>query len=156
MPELQTILTYRAWRTNDGEGRRFLHRSAGALGCHTRIRAGFPRDRSRTVFFIVARGPVPRDGWVARTMARDRPSPYGTARRFFSVARGPSDATRASELPRDRPSSRCVFPPSVVCDRLITNGSGAGDPALQGLAHERWRGEPSRMRVWHARALALR
>ena len=26
-------------------------RSAGALGCHTRIRAGFTRDGSRTVFF---------------------------------------------------------------------------------------------------------
>ena len=32
-------------------------RSAGALGCHTRIRAGFPRDRC---------------------MARDRPPPYET------------------------------------------------------------------------------
>ena len=29
-----------------GEGGRFFHRSAGALGCHTRIRAGFPRDRT--------------------------------------------------------------------------------------------------------------
>ena len=29
---------------------------------------------------------------------------------------------------------------SVVCDRLITNSSGSGDPELQGLAHERWRG----------------
>ena len=38
-----------------------FYRSAGALGCHTRIREGFPRDGSRTVFFIVARGPVPRD-----------------------------------------------------------------------------------------------
>ena len=33
----------------------------------------------------------------------------------------------------------CVSP-SVVCDRLITNGSGSGDPALQGLARERWLG----------------
>ena len=32
-----------------------------------------------------------------RGMARDRPSPYGEGRRFFTVARGPSDATRASE-----------------------------------------------------------
>ena len=40
-----------------------------------------------------------------------------------------------------------VYSPSVVCDRLITNGSGSGDPALQGLARERWRGEPAR----HAR-----
>ena len=43
------------------------HRSAGALGCHTRIRAGFPRDRS---------------------MARDRPSPYVKGRRFFTGAWG--------------------------------------------------------------------
>ena len=39
------------------------YRIAGALGCHTRIRAGFPRDRC---------------------MARDRPSPYVKGRRFFS------------------------------------------------------------------------
>ena len=93
----------------------FFPRSAGALGCHPRIRAGFPRDGSRTAVFIVARGPVPRvvpssrggvlgptdlrdvffrsagalgchtriragfprDRWSAPTMARDRPSPYG-------------------------------------------------------------------------------
>ena len=43
-----------------------FHRSAGALGCHTRIRAGFPRERwiDEGAFFIVARGPVPRDRWV--------------------------------------------------------------------------------------------
>ena len=46
---------------------------------------------------------------------------------------------------------------SVVCDRLITNESGPGTPALQGLARERWRGKPARLRVWKpARALALR
>ena len=57
---------------------RFRPRSAGALGCHPRIREGFPRDR-----------------W----MARDRPSPYGETGRFFIVARGP--------VPRDcfRPRS---------------------------------------------------
>ena len=32
----------------------------------------------------VARGPVPRERWNARTMARDRPSPYGERRRFLS------------------------------------------------------------------------
>ena len=57
-------------------------------------------------FFIVARGPVPRERWIARDMARDRPSPYG-----------------------DR--GRRIGPTSVVCDRLITNGSGAGAPDLQ-------------------------
>ena len=53
---------------DDGEGQAlalryrtpFFYRRAWALGCHTRIRAGFPRDGSRTVF-IVARGPVPRE-----------------------------------------------------------------------------------------------
>ena len=53
------------------KGRRFFtaatvketvfYRSAGALGCHTRIRAGFPRDRC---------------------MARDRPSPYVKGKRL--------------------------------------------------------------------------
>ena len=51
-----------------GEGAAFFYRSAGALGCHTRMRAGFPRDR-----------------WIVRacSMARDRPSPYVKGRRFF-------------------------------------------------------------------------
>ena len=48
-----------------GEGDCFFYRSAGALGCHTRIRAGFPRDRC---------------------VARDRPAPYGI-RYGFSMAR---------------------------------------------------------------------
>ena len=56
------------------------YRSAWALGCHTRIRAGFPRERS-----------------VDRSMARDRPSPYVKGRRFFHRSAGPSDARRASE-----------------------------------------------------------
>ena len=30
----------------------------------------------RHVVFLVARGPVPRERWIARTLARDRPSPY--------------------------------------------------------------------------------
>ena len=33
-----------------------------------------------------------------------------------------------------------VYSPSVVCNRLITNGSRSGDLDLQGLARERWRG----------------
>ena len=56
--------------------RHVFYRSAGALGCHTCIRAGFTRERSRARwhgegqalalryaarFFIVARGPVPRE-----------------------------------------------------------------------------------------------
>ena len=34
--------------------------------------------------FSVARGPVPRDHWGARGMARDRPSPYGEGGAFLS------------------------------------------------------------------------
>ena len=54
-----------------GRGRRFSTKkpshycSAGALGCHTRIRAGFPRE-------------CPLD----RSMARDRPSPYAEGGSF--------------------------------------------------------------------------
>ena len=35
-----------------------------------------PSPYGEGAFFIVARGPVPRDRWSARGMARDRPSPY--------------------------------------------------------------------------------
>ena len=48
-------------------------------------------------FFTVARGPVPHNRWSARarTMARDRPSPYDeTEAASSTVARGP--------VPRDR------------------------------------------------------
>ena len=74
-------------------------------------------------FFIVARGPVPRDRWIPRTLARDRPSPYGEGWRFFYrragacpprsfmhryffVARGPvpRDRSVARGMARDRPS----------------------------------------------------
>ena len=67
------------------------YRSAGPLGCHTRIRAGFPRERP-----------------VARSMARDRPSPYDEGGRSFrrrkclvTVARGP--------VPRERPVDRSML-----------------------------------------------
>ena len=82
-------------------GARFS-RIAGALGCHTRIREGFPRDGSRTVFFIVARLPS-----EVSIRASERVSP-------------------ASSI-----VTMCVSL-SVVCDRLITNRSGSGDPDLQG------------------------
>ena len=36
----------------------FFYRSAGALGCHTRIRAGFPRDGHRLVMFLGPLGPT--------------------------------------------------------------------------------------------------
>ena len=56
------------------------YRSAGALGCHTRIRAGFPRDCP-----------------VARSMARDRPSPY--AERGCSLTQKPSCSRSAGACP---------------------------------------------------------
>ena len=58
-------------------------------------------------------------------MARDRPSPYGKRHAFLTVARGP--------VPRALHRHDVCFP-SVVCDRLITNRSGSGDPDLQGDA----------------------
>ena len=98
-----------------GERGRFLisYRSAGPLGCHTRRRAGFPRDLSP--FAENARSPETTDVCCSDwRMARDRFSQRPTVkaaikhgegqalalrkgRRFFIVARGPSDATRASE-----------------------------------------------------------
>ena len=60
--------------------------------------------RLRNPPVTVARGPVPRDCPLARSMARDRPSPYAEGGRFsirnrhVTVARGPSDAIRASEV----------------------------------------------------------
>ena len=59
------------------------YRRAGALGCQTRIRAGFPRE-------------LP----VERSMAEDRPSPYVKGGRFFTVI--PESAAtfpRLSEFP---------------------------------------------------------
>ncbi len=49
----------------------------------------------------VARGPVPRERWGARGMARDRPSPYEKKTAYHrTVARGP--------VPRDRWDARCM------------------------------------------------
>ena len=75
---LQTLGMARDRPTPYGERGRFLgcYRSAGALGCHTRIRAGFPRDLS--TFAENARSPETTDGCCSnRRVARDRPSPYG-------------------------------------------------------------------------------
>ena len=86
--------------------------------------------QKRDPFFTVARGPVPRDRWSARDMARDRPSPYVKGRRFFHLPAG-------------------IGPISVVCDRPITNRSrslgrsarASDDLDLQiSMAIERWRG----------------
>ena len=56
--------------------------------------------------FPVARGPVPRARWIAQTMARDRPSPYGEGGRFFIVVRGPvpREFSVDRSMARDRPS----------------------------------------------------
>ena len=42
-----------------------------------RWRGTGPSPTVREAFLIVVRGLVPRERWIARTMARDRPSPYG-------------------------------------------------------------------------------
>ena len=83
-------------------------------------------------------------------MARDRPSPYDEGEAFFTVARGP--------VPRERWSAR-----TMARDRPSPYGEGAAfftvarglSPASVGV-RGRWRREPARMRVWHARAQALR
>ena len=56
------------------------YRSAGALGCHTRIREGFPRECP-----------------VDRSTARDRPSPYGE--RGCSLTQKPSGYRSAGACP---------------------------------------------------------
>ena len=56
MPELQTILTYRVWCMNDGEGQ--------ALALREREGVFSPSRESLSlanVSITVARGPVPRD-----------------------------------------------------------------------------------------------
>ena len=120
----QAILTYRAWRENDGEGQAFFSPSRGGLSpassivmmcvspsvvCDRLITngsgAGAPELQTLArendgegqgfPFFTVARGPVPREFSVDRSMARDRPSPYGNREATLqTVARGP--------VPRER------------------------------------------------------
>ena len=112
---------------------RFLSRSAGAC----------PPRAFKHRFFFVARGPVPRERWITRAMARDRLPPYDERAGFSpTVARGP--------VPRDCWSARTIRPPSVVRECLLPNGSRAGALALQrggGLVHERWRGTGPRPTV---------
>ena len=94
-----------AWRGTGprptGNGRRFFHRRAGA--CPPRTSGGSQHGEGQAralretggVFFIVARGPVPRELPVDRSMARDRPAPY---------AEGHVGETSWSRCPLDRPS----------------------------------------------------
>ncbi len=80
-------------------------------------------------------------------MARDRPSPYGEGWCVYRSAGALGCQTRIREgFPRDLIVTMCVSA-SVVCDRLITNRSGSGDPDLQSLAHARWRGTGPRPTV---------
>ena len=89
------------------------YRSAGALGCHTRIRAGFPRER-------------PLD----RSTARDRPSPYAEGGSFST--KKPSRYCSAGALgchtriragfSRERPVDR-----STARDRPSPYGEGGFD-----------------------------
>ena len=83
-----------------------LPRRAWALGCHTRIRAGFPRhaalagDRppryGKKRHVTVGRGPVPRHRSRIPAIAGDRPPRYGRRKApFLTVGRGP--------VPRHRP-----------------------------------------------------
>ena len=72
-----------------GDENPFLARSAGALACHTRMREGFPRDRS-----ICAK--TARHGrFRARGMAKDRFShrPTVPAARCFHRRAGAVTAT---------------------------------------------------------------
>ena len=64
------------------------YRSAGALGCHTRIRAGFPRERP-----------------VDLSMARDRPSPYAEGGRFSTQK--PHVTGARGSVPRERWAPFC-------------------------------------------------
>ena len=63
------------------------------------------------VSYIVARGPVPRDRWIDRSMARDRPSPYGKGSRSgyrSAGALGCHTRIRAG-FPRERRSEGETF-----------------------------------------------
>ena len=92
---------------------------------HARVACEGPSPTMKgDVIFIVARGPVPRDRSVDRSIARDRPSPYGAGGVF-----------------------------AVVRERLLPIGSGSGDPDLQvarplALKHQKRSMQQRRMRCW--------
>ena len=100
-----------------------------------------------SVSITVGRGPVPREFPGDRSMARDRPSPCGKERRFFTAARVP--------VPRERWDTRTIRASSVVCDRLITNGSGV-TPDLQGWRRRAAPRVLERVNNGEGQALALR
>ena len=117
----------------------------------------------------VARGTGPRERWSARTMARDRPSPYDEVP-FFPVARGPVPrdlhrqevafwARRTEENKRRffrsaNDGEGQVFPPPYGEVPFFSRSAGACPPRSLERA-DAGEGNP-RMRVWHARPQALR
>ena len=94
----------------------------------------------RVAFFIVARGPVPRDRWGARAMARDRPSPYGAGVAFFIVARGPVPRDRwiARAMARDRPSPYGEEGAPAVLHRDAWRGTGPRSTVKRSLLQQRF------------------
>ena len=89
-------------------------------------------------FFIVARGPVPRERWITRALARETRSHARVA------CEGPRPTMKGAFCRRpiaSRPGGLSyrarIGPTTVVCDRLIANGSGSGDPELQNQRGDR-------------------
>ena len=82
-------------------------RALRGCACYRHAGPKGPEEKEET-FVTVAWGPVPREHWIAgaRTMARDRPSPYGEGKACFIVVRGPVPRERwiARAMARDRPS----------------------------------------------------
>ena len=98
----------RSFRTEENKRRFFLGANDGE-GQALALREG-------RRFFILVRGPVPRVLWIARTIARDRPSPYDAG--GLSATAGPGGAppycieTRRSLLPgkrQSKPKMKCLF-----------------------------------------------
>ena len=100
------------WRDRGGQapalrGKTVLHRRAWALGCHTRIRAGFPRQRPRNP-----------------TLAGDRPPRYGNIK------------TRRSLLPVNRNFAPKCFPVVQFLRNVNPDEVVKGDEGKRGGARE--------------------
>ena len=91
-------------------------------GFHTHIRAGFsaigawrgtgPRPTVKgAVPATVARGPVPRDRWITRAMARDRPSPYDEGIFCRPIASRPGGLSYREDIKYETPSVKFIEPP---------------------------------------------
>ena len=110
----------------------------------------FPVGETSGLDVPVARGPVPRDRWALFCRSRSSevlaclPSdldPFGIRRSRTTVFY----RVRARRGTGPRPTVKCRFFP----------WRGGLSPEIVGL-RGCWRGEPARLRVWHARAQALR